>query len=109
MGKKWKFPTAGIKRKAVDLVKQGLNKGNSVTKSRKVAARATGYTAETIYNWEKQLTGRSLALRGKRITKKTTKSNDFLDSISIKSTTGRIINLTKSDVQNIAKLADFMQ
>ena len=101
MSKTWKMPTREVKNKAIKMVKSALKAGNSITKARQVAAKETGYTPSTIYNWEKE---NRTKRNSTRKTLNPTHSR-FITSVNVKSTTGAVVKLTADDIKNIAKLA----
>ena len=104
MKRTWKVPTMALKRKSINLVKQGLRAGNSITKARKVAADTVGYTPGAVANWERNMKKTTTATN----TKAKTADHSLITSLNVKSTTGAIVELTVDDVHRIAKLAGYI-
>ena len=73
MKKAWKTFTQTVKRQAVRDMKALVAKGNTVSKARLTVGRALGVTPNTIYNWERSLTG------------KVTRSNALTKSVTMRS------------------------
>ena len=59
MKQTWKVFTLTQKRQAIRDMKALVAKGNSVSKARLLVGRTLDVTANTIYNWERNLTGKS--------------------------------------------------
>jgi len=59
MKKTWKVFTLTQKRTAIRDMKALVAKGNSVSRARLLVGRVLGVTPNTIYNWERKLTGKS--------------------------------------------------
>ena len=66
MKKTWKTFTLTVKRQAIRDMKALVAKGKSVSKARKIIGdqKHLNVTPNTIYNWERQLTGKSTQSKG---------------------------------------------
>ena len=69
MKQTWKVFTLTQKRQAIRDMKALVAKGNSVSKARLLVGRTLGVTANTIYNWERKLTGKTTQTRGLSVAK----------------------------------------
>ena len=70
MKKAWKVFTLTQKRQAVRDMKALVAKGNTVSRARLVVGRTMGVTPNTIYNWERHLTGKTTQTKDLQVTKK---------------------------------------
>ena len=59
------------KRKAIRDVKSLVAKGNTVSKARLLVGRTLDVTPNTIYNWERKLTGKTTQTKGLAVTSRT--------------------------------------
>ena len=74
MKKTWKVFTLTQKRTAIRDMKALVAKGNSVSRARLLIGRVLGVTPNTIYNWERKLTGKSTKSKVMNRTMKTPNS-----------------------------------
>ena len=63
------------KRKAIKDVKSLVAKGNTVSKARLLVGRTIGVTPNTIYNWERKLTGKTTQTKGLAVVSRTTRTS----------------------------------
>ena len=70
MKQTWKTFTLTVKRQAVKDMKALVAKGTSVSRARKLVGdmKHLRVTPNTIYNWERALTGRTTQSKGLRVT-----------------------------------------
>tara|TARA_Y100000310_G_scaffold341755_1_gene441951 strand:- start:434 stop:796 length:363 start_codon:yes stop_codon:yes gene_type:complete len=69
MKQTWKTFTLTVKRQAIRDMKALVAQGNSVSRARKLVAdqKHLRVTPNTIYNWERALTGKSTQTKGLRV------------------------------------------
>ena len=63
MKRTWKMFTVTKKRQAIKDVRTLVSKDISVSKARQTIGKALGVTPNTIYNWERDLTGKATQSR----------------------------------------------
>ena len=82
MKKAWKTFTLTVKRQAIRDMKALVAKGRSVSAARKAIGQQKHLrvTPNTIYNWERLLTGRTTQSTGLAVTPKVNVSNNVIDN-----------------------------
>ena len=82
MKRTWKEFTLTKKRTAIRDMKALVAEGNSVSRARLLVGRLIGVTPNTIYNWERKLTGKSTKSKVMIATISTPKINTIVHKAS---------------------------
>ena len=113
----WKTFTLTVKRQAVRDMKALVADGNTVSKARLIIGKQLGVTSNTIYNWERALTGKTTQTKGLN-TKSIVRSNGpiahingatkpHITSVSLHIPGKGNITLDHELLTNISRLAGF--
>ena len=116
MKKTWKVFTLTKKREAIKDIRDLIAKGNSVTRARLLVGRTLGVTPNTIYNWERALTGRTTQSKGLRVTPSETSiiiptngaTKPHITSVNLHVPGKGNITLDHELLSNISRLAGFV-
>ena len=87
--------TINQKRQAIKDVKELVSKGNTATMARHLVGQQLDVFPGTIYKWQRLF----------KATPTTKASTSLINSVDIRTSNGKLVRLTPTDIANIAKLA----
>ena len=101
------------KRQAIRDVKSLVSKGNTVSKARLLVGRTLDVTPNTIYNWERKITGKTTQTKGLAVVSRTALNGDngimkpHITSVNLHIPGTGNITLDHELLVNISRLAGF--